>query len=285
MRILPVGLEGELMEREQVWVVGECFQSFAELDRVYTVSGLVRHLRELDPSAHDGGLAVRIGQGVGGYEREYLRSVIDRRGLGDRVYLAVPEVALARRDVVHKHRQSNVLLGDIRQVQLTGFVAALRLADENELLLDHQTGQHVQGMVVVETVRQMFLGVFETGYRHRWPLREYYVVWGRTKLDFQNFLFPLPAEVRCEVREARLSDPEKLEFEVVMDIEQGGRPVARAEVGFAAFDVVRIGPIERRRAVQALDAAFAVLAPVQPSTVEAVSAADRSQGIRVGVAR
>lgn len=243
---------------EQVWVVGNRFQGFTQLDRVYTISGLTRHLQEADWPSNDGQMSVRVGQCVDNHEQDYLQAVIDRLHLGGRVRVvrAVQPVTCA---LVHKRQPANVLLGEVRQVGSVEFAAELSLNDENELLLDHQTGQHVQGMVVVEAARQMFLAVFETGFRNRWPAREYYMVWGGIDLKFLNFLFPLPAEVRCEVCQARLDDPERLEFDVIVEIDQGGRAVARAEISFTAFDVERIGQIEWRRANQAVDAVMAAV--------------------------
>ena len=120
--------------------------------------------------------------------------------------------------------------------------------------MDHQTGLHVQGMVAIEAARQMFLAVFEVGYRRRWPDREFYIVWNSHNIEFKNFVFPLPASVTATVIDCELADADKLGFEVRIEIAQGGWLAATAIVSFTAFARDRIASIERRRAEKAVAA-------------------------------
>ena len=108
-------------------------------------------------------------------------------------------------------------------------------------------------MVVVEAVRQMFLAAFETGYRHRFPDRDYYAVWNGLDLEFRSFLFPLPATLRCTIESAALADPRRLDFTARVEIRQAGQDVAAARSRFTAFDAARIAPAERRRARYAVE--------------------------------
>lgn len=242
----------------QLWVVGDRFHAFAGADGVHTVSDLAGRIRRGEFAAGRGPVLLHAGQGVGEYERDYLHSVIAGTEAADGIWFASDPAPIAGRATVHKHRPDNVLLGDVHRDPAPGgaarFTASLRLSGDNELLHDHQTGWHVQGMVAVEAARQMFLGVFEAGYRHRWPAMDYTVVWNHTNLSFHNFLFPLPAEVTCVVTSESLDDPTKLDFAVTVDIHQGGRLAASAEIGFTAFDKDRISAVERRRGEQAIAA-------------------------------
>jgi len=243
----------------QVWVVADRFAGFAEEEGVYTTSGFARLAAGW---AADGEpVTVWLGQGIGDYERGYLDGVVTRLGIGWLVRFEGGPGEPAGREVVHKHAESNVLLSDVRAAGDHEYIAGLRLAADNELLLDHQTGCHVQGMVVVEAIRQMFLAAFETGYRHRFPDRDYYTVWNGLDLEFRSFLFPLPALLRCVIESAALADPRRLDFTARVEITQAGQDVAAANSRFTAFDAARIGPAERRRAryaVESLTAAPAV---------------------------
>lgn len=234
-------------------VVADRFKGFVNDERVRTVSGLITMITSGCLDDMEGELLLHRGQGVGQFEHAYIVAALNRRHLSSRVIFADAEIAVAGRDEVHKNRRENVLLADLRKTGENSFKASLRIHGENELLLDHQTAEHVQGMVMVEATRQMFLGIFEVGYRHRWPLRNYYVVWNSVRLTFENFLFPLPAEVACTVRESNISDVEKLEFQITVELHQSGRRIACGEIGFTSFEVGRIAPIERRRAVKALE--------------------------------
>lgn len=113
---------------------------------------------------------------------------------------------------------------------------------------------------MVEATRQMFLGIFEIGYRHRWPLRKYYVVWNSVQLTFENFLFPLPAEISCTIQESDVGNGARLGFKVSVELHQSGRRIAHGEIGFTSLEVGRIAPVERRKAVKALEACLKLAA-------------------------
>jgi hypothetical protein len=234
-------------------VVADRFNGFVNDERVQTVSGLITMIASGCLDDLDDELRLHRGQGVGQFECAHIVAALNRRRLSPRVTFVDEEIAVAGRDVVHKNRLENVLLADLQKTGEHSFKASLRIHGENELLLDHQTGEHVQGMVAVEAFRQMFLAIFEVGYRHHWPLRNYYVVWNSVQLTFENFLFPLPAEVSCTVREFDVSDVGKLEFQITVELHQFGRRITCGEIGFTSFEIGRIAPFERRRAAKTLE--------------------------------
>lgn len=188
-------------------------------------------------------VTLRLGQGVGPHERDYVRAAAQRSGA---VVVDTAQVP-AGRAAVHKHVAANVLIGDVRTSGPNEVVASLRLTGENELLLDHQTGLHVQGMVVVEAIRQMLLAGYETTHHHP----NHYMVLNGIQLEFESFLFPLPARLSCELEPVAPNRRGTARIQ----IEQGGRQIASAQVRFTAFDAARIGLVEQRRAQAALQSA------------------------------
>jgi A-factor biosynthesis hotdog domain len=236
----------------RVILVGDRFGGFAEIDSVRTVS---RFHEEIAAGMYDAcpTLHVECGQGLVDGDLQRIRTAIAGHGLAKRIIVSPPAVP-AGRQLVHKHQQQNVLLTRPKRISLDTYASALTIHGDNELLHDHQTGLHVQGMVVTEAVRQMFLALFEVRYRQRWPELEFYIVWNSVDIAFQNFVFPLPATVTATVTQSDLTDAEKLGFEVRIDMAQGGRPAATALVSFSAFAQGRIARIERRRAESALAA-------------------------------
>jgi hypothetical protein len=228
-----------------VCLVGDQFSGMATVPGVHTLSQLVRDL-------HGGASVPRniiLGQGLQEYELEYLRAALSRREQDPRdVVVRFSDGHRVTRSLVHKHREQNVLLANLRKVADQRFEAGMVLHGENELLLDHQTGQHVQGMVVTEALRQMFIAVFEDEHGSRHPDRHFFVVWNSISLTFDSFLFPLPAEIICEILEQDVTDPTRMTFRVAMHIEQLGTSAAHAEIEFAAFDDARMKRSEKRKA-------------------------------------
>ncbi|MEU6299282.1 AfsA-related hotdog domain-containing protein [Streptomyces erythrochromogenes] len=133
------------------------------------------------------------------------------------------------------------------------FGAGLRLHNDNELLLDHQTGQHVQGMVVIEASRQMFLAVTERFFAAQWPQRKYYFVIEYMNTAFENFLFPLCSTIEYRITESQTQDPSRLSFTAEVGIHQAGRRSAFTQLAFTAFDTDVIEVKEDRRARRAVE--------------------------------
>ncbi|MCI3152324.1 MULTISPECIES: AfsA-related hotdog domain-containing protein [Streptomyces] len=242
-------------------VVGDRFRDFAEAVGADTFSGLARLLDAGDLDAVAGPVFVVAGQGIGEYEITYLEDAVQRRQLGDRIVLVPSAGKPAPRQQLHKAREDNVLVAGLTQTGESTFEAALRLHDHNELLVDVQDRVHVQGMVVIEAARQMFLAVVERFFTSRWPQQRYYIVLNSMNTAFSNFLFPVGATLRLTVDEADLSEPSRLTLRTTVVVEQAARDAARVTVDAAAFAPGLLEDKELRRAKGAaaatVDAALA----------------------------
>ncbi|GAB3128218.1 AfsA-related hotdog domain-containing protein [Streptomyces calidiresistens] len=235
-----------------VCLVGDRFAAFASHDNVRTVSQLVA---EVGAGAYDtlsGPLLVWEGQGVTDYEREYVRGALDARGLGDKLLMQPNDPDPVPRAQVHKHREVNVLLSGLCELSPGRYHAALRLHSDNELLLDHQSGEHVQGMVVVEAFRQMFIACCERFTASRQPSRRYYYIWHGMDIRFERFVFPLDADIDCTVTDSRTDDPSRLAMTVDLELRQTGHRCAVARIDFTAHDAERISAKEHVIAARAV---------------------------------
>jgi hypothetical protein len=245
-----------------VFVVGDRFRGFVHHDRVTTVSELCTAVAAGTYDELQGSMLLHRGQGISPSDREYVEATIARRGLQPRMRFAGTEPPVASREVTHKHRSENVLLAHVRREGVGTFRADLRVHADNELLLDHQTGEHIQGMIVVEAARQMFMAAFEVD-RHRWPLHNSYVIWNSVQLAFESFLFPLPAEIVCQLSEVDVEAPESLRFEMSVELHQLRRRVASGTIGFTSFEFAPIAFVERHQAGKALNAAVRAAASTE----------------------
>jgi len=244
--------ETEPEDPDAICIVGDTFAALAEVDGVRTVSQLVADVKSGAP------LPTRLiaGQGVTDYELEYLSNAL---AAGSRGEMTIEPLAVERvsRDVAHKHRETNVLLADLERIDddvdgAVAFAANLRLHTENELLQDHQTGQHLQGIIIIEAMRQMFIAVFEATHGLQMAERSLFVVWDALDVRFTSFLFPLPARLTCRIVEEDVTDPTRMAFRVSMTMTQNDHPAAVADVRFGVHDNDRIRAIEDRRAGEAV---------------------------------
>lgn len=238
-------------DRGAAVVVGDKFEGFASLDGVQTVSQLLRTAHGNPSTLPEHVIA---GQGIGDFELAALSTAIDQSGRRPRPRIHADAMALASRSASHKRRPQNVLLANIVPSGTRAVRADLRIDNDNELLLDHQTGQHVQGMVVVEASRQMFLAS-TTALGLIADLKDPYFVIESMATEFRSFLFPLPARLRfTTTAEPDRSHEDSFRFEAVIEIEQHGVSISATRVAYRVFAGASIHEIERRKARKALGA-------------------------------
>jgi len=109
----------------------------------------------------------------------------------------------------------------------------------------------VQGIVIIEAMRQICIAQFETAVRPGLPPAGYAGVWKRIDLSFQDFLFPLPATVESLIVESDLDRDTHLKFRATTSVRQQGRTVATAGIEYSMIAQGRVGTLERRKAGQA----------------------------------
>jgi hypothetical protein len=242
-----------LTDHPTLLLVGNRFSGFsAAHPEVLTVSEFIRHLRNDAGAPEPEQLTLQPGQGIGESQWDLLRLEIAERGLAHRIHLLPALPSPADRHETHKHLEANRLIARPRMTGPGRYRADLRIHNDNELLIDHQTGQHVQGMVAVEAARQMFLTVTE---RFLLPdTRKRYFVINSLATEFENFLFPLAAEIDYRIVAADTADPDRLAFTVEIAVEQAGRRCTRSTVQFTAFENALIESKEQRRAEKAIAA-------------------------------
>lgn len=232
----------------QIMIVGDRFSGYAAVDGVCTASQLLDQLAQgvtFLPTT------VRAGQGVSQEQWDQLIGYAHRLGYDGMLTFQHPDFQLAGTSEAHKHRADNTLIANLEDRGNGLYAAALRVHNDNELLLDHQTGMHVQGMVSVEAARQMFLAATERYIASAHPDVPYYYVINEMNTTFENFLFPTDAEIQLQVLSAQLDDPDRLTLETDISIHQAGRRSTSTYVSYTAFNAAALGPVEHKRAVRA----------------------------------
>jgi len=98
---------------------------------------------------------------------------------------------------------------------------------------DHQTGQHVQGMILVEASRQAFIAVTEEFFMTVNRGNSYYVI-NNMNISFNNFMFPLPATIHYEVTEKDIND-RRARFNAIINVIQNGKLCSSMSVRFTVY--------------------------------------------------
>lgn len=204
---------------------------------------------------------VHLGQGLDEAAVARAGAAVERRGLARRLLLDprdLPAPIEAR--AVHKHDARNVLLADFEYRGADVFEASLRLHNDNELVLDHQSTLHLQGMVLIEAARQMFLAVCELEYLSAWPDRQFAFLLTRVDTRFERPVFPLPVRIRLTAHRAEIEDANRMRFHVETRFVQSGREAATCTV---AAVVRPLGP-SRQIEFRGAETAIAALETARP---------------------
>ena len=240
---------------EVLIVVPKAFNRFAQNENLLLYESLMSMLHEESPER--GPLAGRqliAGQGLSQEQVSHAWFVGINKGLLQEFkhWHAWRGKRLAAQPLVHKHQPENTLISAPEVAQDGGFIADLMLDDENELMLDHLTGQHVQGMVLTEACRQMFLAVTEQFCLDDYKAPKRYFVINTMTMRFQAFAFPLPAQIRYHILEQKKLKADRIAFHADMNIYEGGEVVAGMEVKFTVFDDVLTTQRENKLAASAV---------------------------------
>lgn len=230
-------------------VVPDEFDSFADKPSLLRYGVLLKSLRSGDVQALRGQQLV-AGQGLDEMQIDHAYCFALSLGLDDefKPWRLWRQSTPADRTLCHKDRPENVLITLPEQEASDMFVADLRLHARNELMLDHLTGEHVQGMVLVEACRQMFLAVTERYHLESFPAKSRYFVINEMALRYLGFAFPLPAQIRYRVLSLQQDRPDRLAVHADMEVWQGSKAVTGMNVKFTVFDAKPLGERESRLA-------------------------------------
>ncbi|MDO5704277.1 MAG: AfsA-related hotdog domain-containing protein [Paracoccus sp. (in: a-proteobacteria)] len=233
-------------------VVADKFVDFAVNARTITLRHLFA-LFELPAHLLPDRARLELGQGVSDDDCQKIISTVD----GCKILSARWDIdalrdrpARAGSDLSHKRKPRNTLICPPHQVQEGVFHLDLRIDQDCELMDDHQTGQHVQGMILVEAARQAFLAVTEqfflTGFNHK----SYFVITSMNT-EFMGFVFPLAAHMEYRIISQDINE-RRQRFEVEIDLIQGQGIKARTTCAFTVYPDQVISEKEAMLASQAV---------------------------------
>lgn len=136
----------------EIIVVGNKFHNFTNIQGAMTVSEFSGLVEE----GFNGKVAptkIIFGQGVSDSWVVHLKSKLDL--LDIKIEVAGDKSILARTSgrLSHKVKRHNILISDPLISGSQKYVMNLCIDDECELMADHTTGSHIQGMILIEAAR------------------------------------------------------------------------------------------------------------------------------------
>lgn len=173
----------------------------------------------------------------------------------------------ATRRLAHKNRAENIVISAPRRLSETGFEMDLFFSSQNEFFLDHMTGMHIQGIVLIEAARQAFLAVTEAFFLKGDP-NDYYFVIKNMDASYQNFVFPFDAKLTYDITRASQKD-NRHSFDAEIAIIQTGNVCTTVKVGFTAFESATINAKEKSVAAECHRKLLELYASLHPAPAPA----------------
>ena len=142
------------------------------------------------------------------------------------------------KNLVHKKKKENILITPPEKKDFNSYMSRLIIQDSSELLCDHQTGQHIQGMILIEAARQTIIATSE-----KYLLKEAgvavsdkYFTLTSLSVSFSSFVFPLPVNINLNVLSKKISEYGRFTCECLIVFEQAGAEVVEISFSFGVYD-------------------------------------------------
>jgi len=219
----------EEFENIKTIVVGDKFNDYAEGKNAITASELLKSIKNSSSTSCLKGHFV-LGQGVN-YQiaqdiidsYNTMSDVIDNVDISD-----IHKATLSERNkLAHKVKPCNVIIGLVKKISEDNFELPLLVDDNCELLQDHQTGQHIQGIMIIEAFRQAIVAVTEEFYPINRGKKSTLVV-SSINTYYNNFLFPLPTTITFNVIKKQATN-NKQTITALLEARQNGEVCAYTE--------------------------------------------------------
>ncbi len=227
----------ESMNQKILLVVSDKFSQFANIEDVVTFSELLEEIRKESSELFSGESYVLFpGQGISDADIEKIIQIVTESIYSKKIDLSLwlSRPKRADRAKSHKVYPENTLISQPERLSENEFKLEL-LVDENcELLGDHQTGQHLQAMLLLEAARQSFIAVTETYFASNDGTKRYFI-FNDIEARYNSFAFPLAANINYVVRENDLIKSERPRFVVDISINQYGVNAAEFKLDITSF--------------------------------------------------
>jgi hypothetical protein len=235
------------MGMKKLVVVGDRFINFTETENVISVSQAEKMIWD---DHTPGNVRLHLGQGVsvGRVERLILMAK-QRKKMW---MLGFSHIAKAGKPLVHKHNPRNGMLGMPEQLGPNLYGVEVYLDDECADMSDHLTGQHIQGMVLVEAARQAFLAITEQFYLKDNAEPSYFVI-NNMDTEYKRFVFPVGIRIVYEIIEHVPGKNGSHRFNVAMSVMQNDQVCSVVKVGFSTYSAAFIKSKEGKLAIDAVN--------------------------------
>lgn len=230
-------------------LVGNKFKNFAKNNKKAIT------VEELEKLSYSEGLNsknnILIGQGVTRLDLYRIQHINKGINFINAEYLS-DQIDLKQKKSVHKERYENILISKPIKLSDESYICKMIMHNENELINDHMTGQHIQGIVITEAARQMMLSVSELFLLNSSEKGKLYFVLHEVNSKYLNFAFPVETTLYLKVIESERNTKGILRCEVEISLYQQETNLGSVSISYSAYNNNLISRRENTLAAKSL---------------------------------
>lgn len=191
------------MLNQKILVVSDQFSNFAIRNDIVTISTLYNLLDTNSIFApKESKITLIPGQGLSQETIKKTINIINKnkkhKNYDLSMFHGLPKKASPK--LTHKHKEENILISEPQKISHDNFSMDLLIDDRCELMRDHQTGLHIQGMILLEASRQGYISIYEKYFSIE-KNKKLYFIFNNMNVEYNKFSFPLPAQINAEITE------------------------------------------------------------------------------------
>lgn len=230
----------------EIVVVGDGFSKFSENDNVFTLTQALSFLS----SDKNGGYQIVFGQGLSKEDIENFKISLCRDDYDISFQASKSHQLRETTRNTHKSKVENVLISETVKSDGGGYHCHLLIDDSCAEMADHVTGQHIQGMVLLEACRQMVNSVSERFLINSSSRKSF--VLHAINSEFKEYLFPVASTMEMTVSRFRRGLRGDFTAECFINVIQSNNVCLCVSVKFSAVDKESLGLIEQQMAKKSL---------------------------------
>lgn len=248
-----------------ICIVGNKLNAFSNNANVFTLDEFLSLLKlEKKTGARKYHYSVHIGQGLNDASLALIFSTIKTENLSKKFIFSniTEKTQRASLESTHKHHVKNIMVSKSKKISETKFESYLMLDENCAEMSDHISGQHLQGMVMIEAARQMINSLTEEHLLTEQQKNNSSYVLNHMKTQFHDYIFPLEVKMVCELIKLRRVPSGDFTTDTKISIFQSNELTMEIDLSYSVFNKEYIKEKEKNMAIRALKKVFDFL-PVE----------------------
>lgn len=243
------------MKELRIVIIGNRLTEFANNENILTYEQF-NYLLQIENklAGSQNTYTLHLGQGLSDLQIQSIVNHIQNKDLNSRFKLfnKIHNISRANSQLTHKRKIENSMISAPEKISGSEFNSFLMLDDSCAEMSDHLTGQHIQGMVLIEASRQMVNCVSEKYFITQSDFKKKGFVLNYLNSKFHEYVFPLDVEFIFIIEKIRHGLDGNFKANASIQIYQNSKLMMTVEVGFSVMEKAALIGIESQMAKQAV---------------------------------